>query len=89
MSQDTIKLFAELPTDADIENRAWSFTHGGAGGEIVHCTDDGQVTRYPIPLVIQQLVARCVAVEVAQHEGMEAALKNIQGQCNQVLRFRR
>ena len=88
MLPDLIKPFSELPADADMETRAWSFTHGGAGGEISHCTPEGQITSYPLPLIVQQLVGRCVEIEVSQHEGMEAALKAIQVECNHALRSR-
>jgi hypothetical protein len=62
---DRILPFSELPADADLDAPYWSFSHGGPGGVIHHCTEDC-LTDYPIPKIISQIV------EIHEQHAMEA-----------------
>lgn len=58
------KPFSELPADADLTKPEWSYNHAGLGGVIRHCTVDGLVTEYPIPLILIQVVSHCERIAV-------------------------
>lgn len=56
MIDDGFKPINELPPDADITTRAWSWYFSGEKGGIRHTTDEGFTTTYEFPLAIVQVI---------------------------------
>jgi hypothetical protein len=72
------KPLAELPIDADLTHRSWSygFAHNSTTGVIRHCAEDGEITEYELPLAVCQLV-----VDVRAHaaESVRADIRRALG----------
>jgi len=56
MINDIFKPITELPPDADITTRQWSWYFSGEKGGIRHTTDEGFTTAYEFPLAIVQVI---------------------------------
>lgn len=56
MLDDIIKPITELPADADITTRQWSWYFTGYKGGIRHTSEEGITTTYEFPLAIVQVI---------------------------------
>lgn len=63
MIDDIFKPITELPPEADITTRQWSWYFTGDKGGIRYTTDEGLTTTYEFPLAIVQVIKA-----VSQHD---------------------
>lgn len=65
MIDDIFKPITELPADADVTTRQWSWYFSGEKGGIRHTTDEGFTTTYEFPLAIVQVIQAVSRHDVA------------------------
>lgn len=63
---DSNKPLSELPPDADLSKREWSwYYHESVGGGIRHCNSNGILTNYVFPAILNQVIKQIILSDTA------------------------